>query len=77
MLADEPAPVGSSATLYQTYDGEELLMRPVLAGLCKYESLTNGTMDLDDFDRLNHALDVQAANTRIMERVAQDGRRLK
>lgn len=43
-------------------DGEELLMRPVLEGLCKYESLLDGTLSLKDVARMNHALDVRMEN---------------
>lgn len=37
-------------------------MRPVLAGMCLYESLKDGTLDLEDIMRMNDALDVQAEN---------------
>lgn len=43
-------------------DGEDWLMRPVLGRLCAYESLVDGTLDLNDISRLNEALDVQAEN---------------
>ena len=43
-------------------DGTDFLMRPVLAGLIKYESLKDGTLDLVDIAALNDALDVQADN---------------
>lgn len=39
-------------------------MRPVLAGKCHYESLKDGTLDLEDIALLNEALDVQAENER-------------
>lgn len=47
-------------------------MRPVLRGLCNYESLVNGALDLADVALMNDALDahdenerrVQAANAR-------------
>jgi hypothetical protein len=39
-------------------------MRPVLEGLCKYESLTDGTLDLADVARMNDALDVRSENER-------------
>jgi len=39
-------------------------MRPVLAGLCKYESLKDGTLDLEDIMLLNDALDVKNENER-------------
>lgn len=41
---------------------EDWLLRPVLHGLCKYESLIDGTISLEDIDLLNEALDVQAEN---------------
>jgi hypothetical protein len=36
---------------------EHYLMRPVVRGLCKYESLIDGTLDLRDIVRMNRALD--------------------
>ena len=33
-------------------------MRPVLRGLCKYESLKDGTLDLFDLAEMNDALSV-------------------
>lgn len=43
-------------------DGEDWLLRPVLRGLCKYESLIDGTLTLADVALLNDALDVQEEN---------------
>lgn len=37
-------------------------MRPVMEGLCKYESLKDGTLDLADFARMNDWLDLKAEN---------------
>lgn len=45
-------------------DGEDWLMRPILEGLCQYESLKNGTVDLEDIARMNESLDVRAENER-------------
>lgn len=45
-------------------DGEDFLLRPVLEGLCLYESLKDGTLDLEDVARLNDALDVKHENER-------------
>jgi hypothetical protein len=42
--------------------GEEWLLRPVLEGLCNYESLTDGTLTLADIAVLNDALDVKYEN---------------
>jgi len=36
----------------------------VLAGCCRYESLLNGTLGLEDIALMNDALDVQAENER-------------
>lgn len=41
---------------------EDWLLRPVLRGLCKYESLVDGTLTLVDVALLNEALDVEAEN---------------
>jgi len=43
-------------------DGEDWLLRPVLRGLCKYESLIDGTLALHDIALMNDALDVQDEN---------------
>ena len=39
-------------------------MVPVLEGLCKYESLLDGTLDLFDVQRMHDALAVRAENAR-------------
>lgn len=43
-------------------DGMDWMMRPVLGGLCKYESLLDGTLGLHDVAMLNEALDVRDEN---------------
>jgi len=54
-------------------NGEDWLLRPVMRGLCKYESLIDGTISIDDVALLNDALDVQEENTeRIKEALGQD-----
>ena len=45
-------------------DGEDWIMRPVLRGLCKYESLKDGSIDLSDIARMNDALAVEQENER-------------
>lgn len=42
----------------------DYLLRPVLRGLCKFESLKDGTLSLSDVAWLNDALDAQAENER-------------
>ena len=48
----------------QLPEGESYLLRPVSDGLCKYESLKDGTLDLEDIAKLNDLLDVKAENER-------------
>lgn len=38
-------------------------MRPVLRGLCKYESLLDGTLGLTDIAFMNEAMDVEYENS--------------
>jgi hypothetical protein len=57
-------------------DGEYWIMRPVLEGLCNYESLLNGVLDLADVARMNEALDVRnEMRTRAEEAVAAESER--
>lgn len=48
-------------------EGEEFVLRPVFAGLCRYESLVDGTLTLADIALLNEALDVRDENDRRAE----------
>lgn len=41
----------------------DFLMRPVIRGLCKYESLLDGTLDLCDLALMNESLDAYDENT--------------
>lgn len=43
-------------------DNEDWLMRPVIDGMCRYESLRDCTVDLEDLAKMNDALDVRAEN---------------
>jgi hypothetical protein len=45
-------------------NGEDWLMRPVLRGLCRYESLIDGTLGLIDIACMNDALNVLDENER-------------
>jgi len=38
------------------------LMQPVLRGMCKYESIKDGTLDLADFALMNDAIAVETEN---------------
>lgn len=48
-----------------------MVLRPVLAGLCKYESLLDGTLDLADIALMNDALAVKADNEALARRLAE------
>jgi len=43
-------------------DGEDWLMQPVSEGYCKYESLLDCSLDLEDIARMNEAIDVKYEN---------------
>jgi hypothetical protein len=43
-------------------DGMDFVMRPVLRGLCRYESLKDGTLDLCDIADLNDAISAMDEN---------------
>lgn len=44
-------------------EDRDILMRPVLRGLCRYESILDGTLSLCDIMDLNEALDVFDENS--------------
>lgn len=46
---------------------EDLLFRPLLEGMIKYESLKNGEIDLLDVAKMNEALDVKFENQKRLE----------
>jgi hypothetical protein len=50
-------------------DGLDWLLRPVVRRMCLYESLKNGTIDLADIAIMNEALDVNAENQQIAQRL--------
>lgn len=49
-------------------------MRPVGKGMCKYESLLNGTVSLADLALMNDYLDVEAENEATIERYKNEQR---
>lgn len=53
---------------------EDWLLRPVLEGACKYESLRDGTLGLIDISLLNEALDVRAENSARVQRSLNSGK---
>jgi hypothetical protein len=56
-------------------DGEGYLMAPVLAGMCKLESLLDGTLDLEHIAWANDALAVKAENEARQYKAIEDQRR--
>jgi hypothetical protein len=44
--------------------GEDRLLRPVIKGMCRYESLLDGRLSLADVELMNDALDVIVENER-------------
>lgn len=46
-------------------------MQPVVEGLCKYESLIDGSIGLADIARMNDAISVRNENQRRMEEAAR------
>lgn len=54
-------------------EGEDWLMRPVLRGLIKGESLIDGSVDLEFVAVLNEAIDVEDENRARFERANKRG----
>ncbi|MFJ7312518.1 DUF6889 family protein [Pseudomonas sp. NPDC098747] len=52
-------------------DGEDWLLLPVHEGMCRYESLKDGTLDLADIAKMNDSLLVRAENKHRVQ-VAQE-----
>ena len=46
----------------QMAEGLDWLYRPVLRGLCRAESLKDGSLDMCDIAELNEAIDVEETN---------------
>lgn len=51
---------------------EDWLLRPVLEGMCRYESLKDGTLDLEDIAKMNEALDVRSENENRYRKANED-----
>jgi len=47
-------------------------MRPVVEGLCKYESLLDGTLDLEDIARMNDAISVKYENQERLRKAQEE-----
>lgn len=55
-------------------DAKDYVFRPVLRGLCRYESLIDGTLSLYDIAEMNDAIDVLDENTWRASEAAKNGR---
>lgn len=55
--------------------GEDWLLRPVMRGMCRYESLIDGTLTLADVALMNEAIEVETENKyRIQKAMSQNVR---
>lgn len=59
--------------LFTLSSHDDWLMRPVLRGLCRFESLKDGTLTLGDVAMMNEAIDIEEANKTIIHRVLTGG----
>lgn len=52
-------------------DGTDWLWRPVTEGMCKYESVIDGTLGLEDIATMNDVLDIKAENQARLQEAAE------
>ena len=52
-------------------NGEDWILRPALRGVCRYESLIDGTLSLNDVALMNEALDIDAENNYRVQKAQQ------
>lgn len=52
--------------------GEDWLMRPVVEGMTRYEAIHDPSLGLEDFARMNEALDVRNENEARMAKAAEE-----
>lgn len=55
------------------HEEEDWLLRPVVEGMCRYESLKDGTLSLYDVMLMNEALDVRVENRFRMDKATRHG----
>lgn len=72
-ISDRKAPGGITWAILP--GGEDLLLYPVIRGMCKYESLLDGSLDLADIALMNDALAVQADNQAKAQRAAESAKK--
>ena len=59
--------MSTGVKLATTEDGVEELFRPVEFGWCRYESLVDGTLTLEDVAEMNDGIDLMLENKRRLE----------
>lgn len=47
---------------------EDWLFRPIMRGMCRYESLKDGALNLLDIAKMNEAIDVEIENQKRLSR---------
>lgn len=62
---------GPDVELVRLPDGMDFLMRPVIRGMCRYESVVDGTLGLEDFAAMNEAVDAQDENAHRAQEAAR------
>jgi len=53
-------------------NGEDFLLMPVHEGMCRYESLLDGTLDLSDIAKMNDSILVRAENKERVRRALEN-----
>ncbi|VVD75668.1 hypothetical protein PAQ31011_00858 [Pandoraea aquatica] len=66
------SPTGDGVAWAHLPGSEDWLLAPVLAGMCKYESLLDGTLSLHDMALMNDALAVRNDNRAQAERMREN-----
>lgn len=61
-ISGEAEKSAASLDLWELPDGMDFLLRPVREGMCKYESLVDGTLTLEDILIMNVCLNNAAHN---------------
>lgn len=62
-------------TLESLAKGRSYLLRPVHAGMCRFESIKDGTLTLADIALMNESLDVEAENNYLIKKWQDDNER--
>jgi len=65
------SPVGDGVDWAHLPGGEDWILAPVLTGMCKYESLLDGTLGMHDVALMNDALAVRNDNRALAERLRE------